>query len=248
MARKANISKEEIIEACWKLIEQNVFPNIPRLSGYFRELDGRGCSNTTLLNGITEWEEAYREHQESELADLNDTLTTSFKRFQRDATQALSILLDEKIQAHEAQLQLRKQALEGRNDSLSHAYIDADQRAQEASEAYQLSHTAHQTLQLEHNNLQQRYDDVLAHHRVLEAELAESDKKRHEAEVKLNQAQVDLAKQDQTINMLNDALKSAQQQLSAEKTRSDAQYEQMLSSTLDELKNLTQSLQSKKAD
>ena len=61
MARKANIAREEIHQACWELIEKNSFPNIPRLTEYFLQKDGRRCSNTTFLNAITDWEETYKD-------------------------------------------------------------------------------------------------------------------------------------------------------------------------------------------
>lgn len=248
MARKANIAKEEIIEACWKLIENNTFPNIPRLSEFFKELDGRGCSNTTLLNGISEWEEAYREYQESEVKDIAEHLTPSFKRFERDVVQSLSILLDEKVHAYEEQMSLRKEALEGRKDSLSAALIESETQLEQTQQELANSQQLVQQLQLNNEQLSERLDHALARTRVLENTLTDNTRKLHEADTKLSQAQVDLAKQDQTIAMLNEALAVAQQQVKELQTQSNSQYEQILSSAVSQLQDLAKSLKPNKSD
>lgn len=248
MARKANIAKEEIIEACWKLIESNTFPNIPRLSQYFKELDGRGCSNTTLLNAISDWEEAYREYQESEVKDIAEHLTPSFKRFERDVVQSLSVLLDEKVHAFEAQMSLRKDALEGRGDSLSEALIESESQLEQTLQQLSERKQSEQQLQASHDQLSERLDHTLARNRVLENELADASRKLHEADTKLSQAQVDLAKQDQTIAMLNDTLASAQQQIKQLQTQSSTQYEQLLSSAVSDLQDLAKTLKPSKSD
>ncbi|SBS31430.1 hypothetical protein MAQ5080_01971 [Marinomonas aquimarina] len=248
MARKANIAKEEIIEACWKLIEGNTFPNIPRLSQYFKELDGRGCSNTTLLNGINDWEEAYREYQESEVKDIGEQLTPSFKRFERDVVQSLSVLLDEKVHAYEQQMSLRKEALEGRGDSLSQALIASEAQLEQTLDALQLSQANEQQLQTQKDQLAERLDHALARNRVLEKEQAEASAKLHEADTKLSQAQVDLAKQDQTIQMLNDALMGAQQQIELLQKQNNSQYEHLLDKALHDLQDLAKTLKPSKSD
>lgn len=248
MARKANIAKAEIIEACWKLIEENTFPNIPRLSAYFQNLDGRGCSNTTLLNAITEWEEAYREQQESELADIKGSLEPSFKRFERDVIQALSVVVDEKIQAFEEQLSLRKSALEGRQNSLSEALIQSEQ-ALEASQT-QLNHLTekHERVVQKNTLTHERYEATLARVRVLESELAQSNRSKQEAQTKLNQAQVDLAKQDKQIEMLSNALTAAQEQVTQLQNSQQASYSSQFAQAIKDLQEISKSIPQKKAD
>lgn len=242
MARKANIAKEEIIEACWRLIETNTFPNIPRLSEYFKELDGRGCSNTTLLNAINEWEEDYREHQQSELKDITDQLAPTFKRFERDVIQHLSVMLDQKIELHEHQASLKKDALDGRENSLAEAYIRSEQQLEETQERLNTVQQTEQTLVAQNQQLAQRYDDTLSRSRVLESELEASKRQLREADSKLNQAQVDLAKQDQKIQMLMSSLEAAEQQIEQLKAQTQNQYEQILNSAVAEIKELTKSM------
>lgn len=248
MARKANIAKEEIIEACWKLIENNTFPNIPRLSHYFKELDGRGCSNTTLLNAINEWEEAYREYQESEVKDIAEHLTPSFKRFERDVVQSLSVLLDEKVHAYEAQMTLRKEALEGREDSLSQAFMASEAQLEQALAELDALKANEHTLQAQQQQLAERLEHALTRSRVLENELADSTRLLQEADTKVSQAQVDLAKQDQTITMLNDALADAHQQIKVLQSQNTGEYEQLLNSALSDLQDLAKTLKPSKSD
>ncbi|WP_417506273.1 hypothetical protein [Marinomonas gallaica] len=248
MARKANIAKEEIIEACWRLIETNTFPNIPRLSEYFKELDGRGCSNTTLLNAINDWEEDYREHQETELKDITEQLTPTFKRFERDVIQQLSVLLDEKIQANEHQLALKKDAIEGRDNSLADAYIRSEQQLEETQTLLDSVQQSEQDLLHQNQQITQRYEDTLSRTRVLESELDDNKRQLREADTKLNQAQVDLAKQDQQIKMLTETLKTTQQQLANLAHQTQSQHEQMLSNALAEIKELSKSLKPNKPD
>lgn len=248
MARKANIAKEEIIEACWKLIENNTFPNIPRLSQFFKDLDGRGCSNTTLLNAINEWEEAYREYQESEVKDVAEHLSPSFKRFERDIVQSLSVLLDEKVHAFEAQMSLRKEALEGRNDSLSTAYIESEAQLEKVLLELDTAKANETVLQAQQQQLSERLEHTLVRNRVLENELADSARKLQEADTQLSQAQVDLAKQDQTIVMLNDALTNAQHQIKQLQQQSNSQYEQLLTNALSDLQDLAKTLKTSKLD
>ncbi|RDL46037.1 hypothetical protein DN730_03060 [Marinomonas piezotolerans] len=248
MARKANIAKEEIIEACWILIEQNTFPNIPRLTEYFKRLDGRGCSNTTLLNAITEWEETYREQQESDLSDLAEHIAPSVKRFSRDLVQSVSVLLDEKIRQHEDALSLRKASLEGRSDSLSEALTYTTDALQETRERLSERSARTQFLEEENEKLKQHQTDILARNRVLESELGLLKQQLNESDAKLNQAQVDLAKQDNQIDSLQVKLRDAQAELTQLKMNHVSQYDQSMKDTLTELRNITKSLGNKQGD
>lgn len=248
MARKANIAKEEIIEACWQLIEHNTFPNIPRLSQHFLQLDGRACSNTTLLNAINEWEERYREHQESELSDLNESLAPSFKRFERDVVNAMSVLLDEKVNAHENALALRQSALEGRSDSLHEQYIACQEDLEKLSVNNEQLARENEQLTQRNEQLQERYDHAMARTRVLTSELEQGQRQLREATSQLNQAQVDLAKQDTQIAMLTETLDQARAEIDQLKHHQQAEHDQMLSQALADLQEITKSLAHKKAD
>ncbi|MBM6550195.1 hypothetical protein [Marinomonas ostreistagni] len=248
MARKANISKEEIIDACWQLIEQNTFPNIPRLSAYFQQLDGRACSNTTLLNGINDWEERYREQQESELADLKDNLAPSFKRFERDVVQALTQVLDEKVQAHEDSLALRQQALEGRSDAMSEVYAQVSDDLERVQ--FELSERDQEKQQLaqDYQIMSERYEHALARNRVLETQLEQNQRTLQERDAQYNQAQVDLAKQDKQILMLQEALNQAQQQVERLSEQQNDNQQQMLARAIIDLQEIAQSLPKNQAD
>lgn len=248
MARKANISKEEIIEACWNLIEQNTFPNIPRLSDYFKKLDGRGCSNTTLLNAISEWEEAYREHTTSELSDLSESIEPCIQRFQRDLIKSVSVVLDEKVRAHEDALALRKGALEGRSDSLHEAFtesqIQLEQQTQKSAELEK--ETAR--LQQENEHLKNQNDGMISRARVLESEIEQLKQKLQEADTRSHQAQVDLAKQDNKLSLLAEAHESAKEQIKQLQESKTQEYDAQITATLAKLKHLAKSLDNKRAD
>ncbi len=245
MARKANIAKEEIIEACWHLISENTFPNIPRLSEYFKNLDGRGCSNTTLLNAISEWEEAYREQSASELSDLAESIEPCIDRFNRDLIKAVSVVLDEKIRAHEESLSLRKASLEGRSDALSEALSESQiELEQRTIENHQLKEALEEQ-QKTNQQLTTQNEGVLSRTRVLESDLAAMKRQLEEADAALHQAQVDLAKQDIKIELLTDANKSAQSQIQQLQQSKTQEYDQQVKSTVLELKEIAKSLQNK---
>lgn len=248
MARKANISKEEIIEACWNLIQENTFPNIPRLSEYFRQLDGRGCSNTTLLNGITEWEEAYREHQESEVKDISESFAPTFKRFERDVIQTLSVLLDEKVHGHEARLQMRNDALEGKYLSLSECYIQSESENDSLKQNIAELQKANLALLSENDLLKERNENNLTRVRVLESERAQLINELKESDAKQHQLEVNLAKQDQQIILLQQALSSAQQQIDLLASQNHNQFSELMLKTIDELKQISLSKAAKKLD
>ncbi|NVK74918.1 MAG: hypothetical protein HWE24_15720 [Oceanospirillaceae bacterium] len=204
MARKANIAREEIHQACWELIEKNSFPNIPRLTDYFLKKDGRRCSNTTFLNAITEWEEIYKEQQQHELSELNDVLLPAFKHFSREVTQSLGKLLDEKASDIEQHQHRKQESTEGGYLSLSTVLIDLQ--------------AEHEKLQLEHQKVcrevemlkdksafnEQRYEEVLSQNAVLTSQLKQEQKANSELTINLAQKEVDLAKQDNQLTRLKD--------------------------------------------
>jgi hypothetical protein len=202
MARKANIAREEIHQACWELIEKNTFPNIPRLTEHFALKDGRRCSNTTFMNAIAGWEDAYKEHQQHQLQELSDILLPIFKRFSRDVTQNLGQLLDEKSTDLE-QHQIRKQeATEGGFLSLSSALIEL----QETHDALTIEHkkkcSHSEDLQKKLAFSDQRYQDVLSHNHVLNSQLKQEQNSNTELRINLSQKEVDLAKQDNQLTLL----------------------------------------------
>ena len=199
MARKANIAREEIHQACWELIEKNSFPNIPRLADYFLQKDGRRCSNTTFLNAITDWEEAYKEQQQHELSELSDVLLPVFKRFSREVTQNLGQLLDEKSSEIE-QHQIRKhEATQSGYLSLSTALVEL-QSAHDSltSEHKRISNEA-EAIKQKLTFSEQRYQEVMAQNAVLTSQIKQEQKENTELRINLAQKEVDLAKQDNQV-------------------------------------------------
>ncbi|MBJ7556914.1 hypothetical protein [Marinomonas spartinae] len=251
MARKANIAREEIHQACWELLEKNQFPNIPRIADYFLDKDGRKCSNTTLMNAISEWEELYKEHQQHQLKELGSSLAPSFNRFSRDVTQILGRLLDEKMLDAEAQYALRLSATEGQYSSLSLALCelqDAYDAVLEERESLKVMNT-----QLnEHLKLtQQRYDDVYSHHQVINNQLTRERSEKEALRLNLDQHEVDLAKQDHLISSLkeeNSTLKQQVKSLQEEQRSVDKQHRQAVDQTLQEIARTMKQIQGKDRD
>ncbi|MGO2511611.1 hypothetical protein [Marinomonas polaris] len=248
MARKANIAREEIHQACWELIEKNSFPNIPRLTEYFLQKDGRRCSNTTFLNAITDWEEAYKEQQQHELSELNDVLLPVFKRFSREVTQNLGKFLDEKSSEIE-QHQIRKQdAIQSGYLSLSSVLIELQ--------------IAHDTLSSEHKKVsdeaelfkqkfafnEQRYQEVIAQNAVLTSQIKQEQKEHTELRINLAQKEVDLAKQDNQLAKLieeNAKLAAALEENQHRKTKDEAKIWQEMTKKLDALTSSVKTMQRK---
>lgn len=202
MARKANISREEIHLACWDLLETNNFPNIPRIADYFLQKDGRRCSNTTLMNAIAEWEESYKEHQQHQLKELNQLLLPVFKRFTREATHQLGQLLDEKGAETEERHNLKQKATEGGYLSLSQALIELQTQYDDLSEKYEEVSSYAASMEHKLSLSQQRYDDVLTQNKVLNSQLNQAQKANAELRINLAQKEVDLAKQDNLLSIL----------------------------------------------
>ncbi|WP_137169790.1 hypothetical protein [Marinomonas sp. FW-1] len=248
MARKANIAREEIHQACWDLLEKNSFPNIPRLADYFLQKDGRRCSNTTFLNAITEWEETYKEHQQNELSELNDVLLPVFKRFSREVTQNIGQLLDEKSSEIE-QHQIRKQ------EATQSGYLSLSSALVELQDAYDALTSEHQKLSSEAETLkqksalnEQRYQEVMAQNAVLNSQIKQAQKDNTELRINLAQKEVDLAKQDNRLSQLsqeNQKLIEAQQESKNAKAKDEAQQWQMMAKKLDELTNSMKTMQRK---
>ncbi|WP_417528482.1 hypothetical protein [Marinomonas shanghaiensis] len=238
MARKANIAREEIHQACWELLEQNSFPNIPRLAEFFMKKDGRRCSNTTLMNAIAEWEDAYKDQQQHQLKELSDVLQPVFKRFSREVTQQLGQLLDEKSSDLE-QHQIRKlEATQSGYLSLSSALIEL----QEAHDALIMEHKtvcddavmAKQKLALS----EQRYQDVMTQNAVLTNQIKQEQKDNQELRINLAQKEVDLAKQDNALTRLheeNTKLASALENNRKDKMENDEIKWQEMAKKLDAL-------------
>ncbi|UTW01487.1 hypothetical protein KDW99_10255 [Marinomonas rhizomae] len=204
MARKANIAREEIHQACWELIEKNSFPNIPRLTEYFLQKDGRRCSNTTFLNAITHWEEAYKEQQQHELSELNDVLLPVFKRFSREVTQNIGLLLDEKSSEIE-QHQIRKQeATQSGYLSLSSALIELQNTHDALTSKHKEVCAEAESLQQKLTYSEQRYQEVIAQNSVLTNQLKQEQKESTEFRINLAQKEVDLAKQDNQLIKLTE--------------------------------------------
>lgn len=240
MARKANIAREEIHQACWELLEKNSFPNIPRLTEYFLQKDGRRCSNTTFMNAIAEWEATYKEHQEHHLKELDGVLLPVFKRFSRDITQNLGLLLDEKVTHLEQQQTLKQNAVKGGYLSLSSSLMDLQKSYDTLLDEHE--NTKKQMLELKQRQTfsQQRYQEILTQNQVLSSQIKQKTSENTELRINLSQKEVDLAKLDNQIAQLKkenvkfmDQLKDKQNQQALIDTRKW----QMMSEKLDTMTN-----------
>lgn len=204
MARKANIAREEIIVACWSLLEQNYFPNIPRLADYFLKQDGRKCSNTTFLKAITEWEELYKERQDASFNDLSDVFMPSFKKFERDVSRNLQALLEEKLHHEENTQALKQDATKGQYLSLS-TLVEQQAEEIESQAILIIELTKNKNLNEEKNSyLEKRYQETLS---TLKAHQVTSDNDNNEIrELNLNLAQkdIDLAKLELKLALVDE--------------------------------------------
>ena len=248
MARKANIAREEIHQACWELIEKNSFPNIPRLTEYFIHKDGRRCSNTTFLNAITEWEEVYKEQQQHQLSELNDVLLPVFKRFSREVTESLGKLLDEKANDLEYH-QLRKQeATENGYLSLSTTLIELQNSYDQLVLEHKQILNEAELVKQKHEYSEQRYQQVLTQNAVLTNQIKQEQQHNTECRINLAQKEVDLAKQDNQILMLeeqNAKLVKQVEELQRQKAQAEAKSWQKMAEKLDSLSSSLKSLSAK---
>lgn len=243
MARKANISREEILSACWALLEQNRFPNIPRVAEYFAEQDGRRGSNTTLLKGIAEWEEEYREQQASKLEGLSEQLQPAMKRLERDVVSTLSQLMEEKLADWEQAHRLKKDAVQGQYQSLSERLVQLDQNHDALVEENQslLLTSKEQASRLAH--AESRYQDTLNTVRILESRLADEEKQRQTMALNLSQKEVDLIRVEQRHEGLiaqNDALQAENNELKQRLASLQKELSQQREHSLGELKTQMQ--------
>lgn len=240
MARKANIAREEINQACWDLLEKNLFPNIPRLTEYFLKKDGRRCSNTTFMNAIAEWEVTYKEHQEHHLKELDDVLSPVFKRFSRDITQNIGLLLDEKVNSIEQQQTLKQNAVKGGYLSLSSSLVDLQKSYDSLLDKHES--TKKQTLELKQRQTfnQQRHQEILTQNQVLSSQIKQKTSENTELRINLSQKEVDLAKLDNQIAQLkreNADLKGLHKDKQNQQALIDAKKWQMMNEKLDTLTN-----------
>lgn len=222
MARKANIAREEIIAACWSLLEQNYFPNIPRLTEFFLKQDGRKCSNTTFLKAITEWEELYKERQETSFKELFDVFTPSFKKFERDIGQQLQSLLEERLH-HEDNIQsLKRDAAIGQYLSLSQL---VEKQSAQLEEQDILITTLSQNKQESDNKisyLEQRYADTLSTLQVQKSKAEEEAVSAKELTINLAQKEIDLTKLELQLSLLNEDRERLLEQLSSQQKQLDS--------------------------
>jgi chromosome segregation ATPase len=242
MARKANIAREEIHQACWDLLEQNHFPNIPRIADYFLKKDGRHASNTTLLNAITEWEESYKEYQQHQLKELNDALQPAFNHFSREITQTLGTLLDEKQVDFENQQALKESATHQGFLSLSSVLCETQDSLAKVTEEKQQLENAHQALIEKHQMILERYDDIVSHNKVIDSQLKQTQKERDELQLNLSQKAVDLAKLDNKVSGLEEENAQLKEQLHALKNQHQSIQDGHLEKLNKQMEELTQSV------
>ncbi|ADZ91482.1 hypothetical protein [Marinomonas mediterranea] len=247
MARKANISREEIIEACWRLLEQNRFPNIPRLAAHFLELDGRKCSNTTLLNGVSEWEELYQEYKKNELSELDALLDPALKRFSRDVTQTLALLLDEKSADIEEHFSLKQGSLSGQYLSLSNVVADQEAQIDQLREDNVTLNAENRLIQQELSQVSERLDNQLSQTRVQQSQISEQEAELKELNLNLAQREVDLAKQDAELRSLREENKRLSSELESQRALAQNKLEQtaLIEQVLSKVGDLTQIVENK---
>lgn len=248
MARKANIAREEIHQACWELIEKNSFPNIPRLTEYFLQKDGRRCSNTTFLNAISDWEEAYKEQQQHELSELNDVLLPVFKRFSREVTQNLGKLLDEKSTEIEQHQILKQEATQSGYLSLSSALIELQAAHDSLTTEHKKISDEAETLKQKFVFSEQRYQEVIAQNAVLTSQIKQEQKENTELRINLAQKEVDLAKQDNQLAKLteeNAKLAATLEENQQNKIKNDTKKWQEMTEKLDALTSSVKTMQRK---
>jgi predicted nuclease with TOPRIM domain len=248
VARKANIAREEIHQACWELLETNSFPNIPRLTEYFLQKDGRRCSNTTFMNAIAEWEGAYKEHQEHHLKELDDVLLPVFKRFSRDITQNLGLLLDEKVSYIEQQKTLKQNAVKGGYLSLSSSLVDLQKN-------YDILFDEHENLKKQSFEFkqrqsfsQQKYQEILSQNQTLSSQVQQKLSENAELRISLSQKKADLDKLDNHIGLLKEENAKLMDQLKEKQNQqilSDSKKWQVISERLDAMTNSLKSMEHK---
>ncbi|KJZ12421.1 hypothetical protein TW85_14965 [Marinomonas sp. S3726] len=234
MARKANISREEIILACWSLLEQNYFPNIPRLTEYFLKKDGRKCSNTTFLKAITDWEELYKEQQEASFKDLSSVFMPSFKKFERDISRDLESLLEERLHQEKNEQSLKKDATHGQYLSLSElARNQAEDIEKQQDEIQQLQvQSVSDRKKIEY--FEQRYQETLTTLKVAQTQSEHDKSQIKEATLNLSQKELDHSKLELKVNLLEEERGNLKAQLEVQAKQLNRQalkIEELISKT-----------------
>ncbi|MCZ2720430.1 hypothetical protein O1D97_01905 [Marinomonas sp. 15G1-11] len=200
-------------------IRAKFFPNIPRVADYFLKLDGRKCSNTTLLNSISEWEELYQEHQKIKFHALDEVLAPVFKKLEREISQVLQAQLDEKVGELEYDEKLRSDAINGQYLSLSHSLTSQDDALEKALEK---STNLEKQLHDLSNNLsymKQRYEDTLSTLSIANENLSLCEHQLKESQLNLVQKEMDLVKlesKQSSLQQENELLQSQVQSLKNE--------------------------------
>ncbi|KZN13210.1 hypothetical protein [Marinomonas sp. TW1] len=250
MARKANISREEIQQACWALIDKQQYPNIPRVAQYFLDKDGRQCSNTTLLNAINQWQKDYQEHEKQTQHNLDERLAPPIKQFMREASKQLNQLLEEQIFDIEAGRKLKLSAIDS-------DYLSLSESLAALGEAHQELKTAHHSQQIQMNSLNQenqhqekRLNDVLSHNQILKKQLEEARLENETLRLNLAQRELDLAKQDAHIKHLEQTHEDAllrQQNQKQQADQANRQWQE-IHSQLESLNASVNRLQDKDKD
>jgi len=204
MARKANIAREEIIMACWSLLEQNFFPNIPRLTDYFLKQDGRKCSNTTFLKAITEWEELYKERQDASFDDLAHVFMPSFKKFERDITRDLQSLLEETLHLEDKAHALKRDATVGQYLSLSSLAEQQEKQIETQSKQIMNLNENKQVNEQKSAYLEKRYQETLSTLKSQQFKTDELEVQLRELNLNLAQKELDQAKLELKLELVDE--------------------------------------------
>ncbi|RBO82907.1 hypothetical protein [Marinomonas aquiplantarum] len=250
MARKANISRSEILQACWTLIDKQQYPNIPRVAQYFLDKDGRQCSNTTLLNAINQWQKDYQEHQEQIELNLDERLAAPIKQFIRETTKQLNQLVEEKAFDVEAERKLKQSAIDSDYLSLSASLATLEEAHQELKEVHHSHQIQTASLTQEKQYLEKRLNEVASHNQLLKKQLEEAHKANETLRLNLAQRELDLAKQDVQISSLEraHAEQHLQQQNEQQKLEQANRQWQEIHSQLESLNASVNQLQDKDKD
>jgi len=204
MARKANIAREEIIMACWSLLEQNFFPNIPRLTDFFLKQDGRKCSNTTFLKAITEWEELYKERQDASFDDLSHVFMPSFKKFERDITRDLQSLLEETLHSEDNAHALKRDATVGQYLSLSSLVEQQENQIETQSKLINELIEGKRINDEKNLYLEKRYQETLSTLRTQQIKSEERDSLLKELNLNLVQKELDQTKLELKLALVDE--------------------------------------------
>ncbi|AEF54749.1 hypothetical protein [Marinomonas posidonica] len=243
MARKANISRQEILQACWTLIDKHQYPNIPRVAQYFLDKDGRQCSNTTLLNAINQWQLDYDAHEKQIESNLNDRLATPINQFMREAAKQINQLIEEKAFDMEAGHKQKQSAIDSEYLSLSESLTTLEETHQELKEEHHSHQILTNRLSQENQYLEKRLNDVMSYNQQLKTQLEEALLANETLRLNLAQRELDLAKQDAHIQSLKQTHADELSRQQKEKQFTD-QTNQQWQEIRDQLRSLNSSVNS----